>query len=328
MGANKETTLVDSGIVAKEQKTTETNENNDSINGDSFVLGKALDKRFVLNEKTNEMLTGLELRELANKGKLARDLQSKLDKTTAENKAIAEENARLKAEREQLIVKSAMADVLKQGKPTQQTDDSESDGDFLSIWDTDEEATETKPSLRNRKSESSSQIPNEMVNEIKALKGDIEEIKTERKLTAEQSELQKVAFVDDQRRFVSMKTELPDIDDGTIKQIIETEKVAERLRLQSMEDKVQGGDDWSFGLEQADQYRAKARSMYAKAIREQEIIGIRKESDTSLEGSSLSDSPLPEGFKFSNNPEKAKQQWDEIEANHRKKAQLRRRVNY
>ncbi len=322
---NKETISDDKGLNTDDQQKSVNLGNNDSLNGD---LSVELDRTYVLNSKTGETITGLELQKLANQGKLSRELQSRLDKTTAEHKTIVDENARLKQEREQLIVKATIADSFIQGKPTQQTEMEPGD-DFL--WEDEgiePKKTVTKPvNLRNR-NENSSQVPNEIINEVKSIRDELQDIKAERKQTADQVELERIAKFVTERKFVAIKTKLPDIGDTELRRIIQTEDTAERLNIEAMNKRLSGDVTFADDLAQSVELVAKARDSYVEAVKRQEIVSIRRDNDTSVEGSSPVDGPIPmpEGFKWSSNPDIAKIQMKEFSEKNKAQSKLRRRA--
>lgn len=323
---NKETISDDKGLTAKKQESGNLG-NNDSLNGD---LPIELDRNYVLNPKTGKIVSGLEVVKLANQGELSRELQSRLDKTTAEHKSTIERLTELEREREQLIVKAAIGDSYIQGKPTQQTE-TESDEDFLWEDEGDEgKKTVTKPvNLRNR-NENSSQVPNEIINEVKSMRDELQDIKTERKLTADQVELERIARIDTEQSFISLKTELPDIPDSELRRIIQTENTAERMRIEGMNKRLEGNDTFADDLAQSRELVVKARKEYVEAIKKQETIAIRRDSEMSVEGGSPVDGPiqLPDGLKWSSNPEKALQQFKEFSEQNKAKSKLRRRSVY
>lgn len=325
LGAIKtETTSNDEGLTAQEQKSGNLG-NNDSLNGDSPI---ELDRTYVLNSKTGETITGLELQKLANQGKLSRELQSRLDKKTVDLTTATERLSQLESEREQLIVKATIADSFIQGKPTQQTE-TESGNDFL--WEDEggeSKKTVTKPvNLRNR-NENSSQVPTEIINEVKSIRDELQDIKAERKQTADQVELERIARFDNEQNFVNLKEELPDIDDTELRKMIQTQDTAERLRIESYNKRLAGNDTWADDLAQSREYQKRYRRGYVEAVKRQEVIVIRRDNDTSVEGSSPVDGPIPmpEGFKWSPNPDIAKTQMKEFSEKNKAQSRLRRRA--
>lgn len=320
----KETISNDQGLTTEGQKSGSLG-NTDSSNGNSPI---EKDKTYLLNSKTGETISGLELQRLANQGKMSRSLQSQLDKTTAEHKSALDRLAQLERERETLVVKATLADTYMAGKPTQQTSDEESDDDFSSIWEDENEGkkTVTKPALRNRNENSS--IPNEFVNDLKTVKSEIQEIRAERQKISDQTELEKIARYDSEQNFVTMKNDLPDIADNELRQIVLSENTAEKLRIDAMNKRLDGDQSWADDLAESRQILAKARKNYVDAVKRQEVISIQKDDDMSTEaGVQVTGGiSVPEGFKFSTNPEKAQEQWKEISDQNRKKSQLRRRT--
>lgn len=324
MGAvNKETTSNDERLTAKEQESGNLG-NNDSLNGD---LPVELDRNYLLNPKTGKVVSGLEFVKLANQGELSRELQSRLDKTTAEHKTATERLSQLESEREQLLVKATIADSFIQGKPTQQTE-TESGDDFL--WEDeadDDKKTVTKPvNLRNGVN-NSSQVSTEIINEVKSIRGELQDIKAERKMTADQVELERIARFVTERKFVAMKTELPDIDDAELRKLIQTEDTAERLNIEGMNKRLAGDETFADDLAKSVELVAKARKGYVDAYKRQEVVSIRKDNDMSIEGVSPVDGPIqmPDGFKWDSNPEKAQQQYKEFSEQNKAKSKLQRR---
>lgn len=324
MGANgnKETISDDKGLTAKEQESG----NLGNTDSQGVNLSLELDREYILNAKTNESLSGLELRNLANQGKLTRSMQSQLDKITSDNKAIVEENARLKKERDELFVK---ATVTEMGVSNNQQTETESGTDFL--WE--DEANEakktiTKPVNTRNRNENSSQVSNEIINEVKSIRDELQDIKAERKQTADQVELERIAKFVTERKFVAIKTKLPDIGDTELRRIIQTEDTAERLNIEAMNKRLSGDVTFADDLAQSVELVAKARDSYVEAVKRQEVVSIRRDNDTSVEGSSPVDGPIPmpEGFKWSSNPDIAKIQMKEFSDKNKAQSKLRRRA--
>ena len=329
MGAIKTNEQVseEAKLTVKEQESGEGGKTI-STNGGSPI---ELDRDYIVNSKTGEVMAGIEVVKMINEGKIKRSLQSQLDKTTVENKAITERLSALEKEREQLIVKATIADSVLQGKPTEQAE-SESQDDFL--WEDeaqDAKKTVTKPvNLRNRNSNNSSQIPDELVNEFKTIKNEFQELKAERKQTAEAMELERIANYEAQQTFITLKTELPDVDDTTLRQIIQSENTAEAMRINAMNKRLANDETWADDQVSSRQLQAKARKMYADATKQQETVTIRRDNETLVEGGSPVDGPisLPEGLTWSSNPEKAQQQYKEFTEKNKQKSKLSRRQVY
>jgi hypothetical protein len=313
----------DSKVIGETGVESQVSDQDGITNPQGVASPIGLDNRYLLNSKTGEEIDGIELVKLANQGKLTRTMQSELDKVKAEHKSATERLSALEREREELLIR---ANIAEQRGSNQQTPSGESDDDFLNLFE-EQPVTKpvAKPTMPRNGNENSSQTI-EIINEVKTIRGELQEFKAERKMTADQAELERIANYDTEQTFVELKSELSDIEDTVIRQIIRAQNTAEKMRIEFMNKKLEGDEGWADDLVSARQLNKKALKMYADAVKQQETISIKKENDASVLGGSGTDAvSLPEGFKISRNPEEAMKQWKEISEQNKKKSLLQRR---